>query len=205
MSAEPVRGGPPIREVRRDDLEELELRLLLEGVYHHYGYDFREYARGSIKRRIWRRVEEEGLANVSELQARVLHHPACMERLLVDLSINVTSMFRDPTFYAAVRTKVVPMLRTYPFLRIWNAGCSTGEETYSLAILLHEEGLGERTRIYATDINDVVLQRAKEGMFPLDKMREYTQNYIKAGGSASFSDYYKVIGDRARFDRELAS
>jgi chemotaxis protein methyltransferase CheR len=204
MSAEPVRGGPPIREVRRDDLEELELRLLLEAIYHHYGYDFREYARGSIKRRIWRRVEEEMLPNISALQERVLHDPACMERLLLDLSISVTSMFRDPTFYLALRTKVVPLLRTYPYLRIWNAGCSTGEETYSLAILLQEEGLGDRTRIYATDINDVVLQRAKEGMFPLDKMREYTQHYIQAGGRASFSDYYKVLGDRARFDRSLA-
>ena len=190
--------------MRRADLEELELRLLLEGVYQHYGYDFREYARQSIKRRIWRRVEEERLANVSELQALVLHNPAAMERLLLDLSINVTSMFRDPTFYSALRTKVVPLLRTYPFLRVWNAGCSTGEETYSLAILLQEEGLGARSRIYATDINEVVLHRAKDGMFPLDKMREYTQNYIQAGGKASFSDYYKVIGDKARFDPELA-
>jgi chemotaxis protein methyltransferase CheR len=204
MSAEPVRGGPPIRSVRRDDLEELELRLLLEAIYHHYGYDFREYARGSIKRRIWRRVEEEMLPNISALQERVLHDPACLERLLLDLSISVTSMFRDPTFYLALRTKVIPLLRTYPYLRIWNAGCSTGEETYSLAILLQEEGLGDRTRIYATDINDVVLQRAKEGMFPLDKMREYTQHYIQAGGRASFSDYYKVLGDRACFDRSLA-
>ena len=203
MTAEPVHGGT-FRAVRRDDLEELELRLLLEGIYHHYGYDFREYARGSIKRRIWRRVEEEMLPTISALQERVLHDPACMERLLLDLSISVTSMFRDPTFYLALRNKVVPLLKTYPFLRIWNAGCSTGEETYSLAILLQEEGLGERARIYATDINDVVLQRAKEGMFPLDKMREYTQHYIQAGGTASFSDYYKVLGDRARFDRSLA-
>jgi len=176
MSVEPLRGGSTGRTVRRDDLEELELRLLLEAIYHHYGYDFREYARGSIKRRIWRRVEEEMVPTISALQERVLHDPACMERLLLDLSISVTSMFRDPTFYLALRTKVIPLLRTYPFLRILNAGCSTGEETYSLSILLQEEGLGERARIYATDINDVVLQRAKEGMFPLDKMREYTQH-----------------------------
>jgi chemotaxis methyl-accepting protein methylase len=161
MTAEPVHGLA-VRAVRRDDLEELELRLLLEAIYHHYGYDFREYARGSIKRRIWRRVEEEMLPNISALQERILHDPTCMERLLLDLSINVTSMFRDPSFYMALRTKVVPLLKTYPFLRIWNAGCSTGEETYSLAILLQEEGLGERARIYATDINGVVLQRAKK-------------------------------------------
>jgi chemotaxis protein methyltransferase CheR len=127
-----------------------------------------------------------------------------MERLLIDLSISVTSMFRDPSFYAALRTKVLPLLRTYPFLRVWNAGCSTGEETYSLAILLHEEGLGERTRIYATDINDLVVQQARDGIFPLDRMREYTQQYIAAGGRASFSDYYAVYGEKVRFDPALA-
>jgi chemotaxis protein methyltransferase CheR len=187
----------------RERLDDLELRLLLDAVHQHYGYDFRGYARGSIKRRIWRRVLEENLHTISGLQERVLHDPACMERLLLDLSINVTSMFRDPTFYRALREKVVPLLRTYPFLRIWNAGCSTGEETYSLAMLLHEEGLGERSRIYATDINDVVLQRAKEGLFPIDKMREYTEHYIQSGGRSSFSDYYKVYGDVVRFDPEL--
>ena len=154
--------------------EDLELRLLLEAVFQYYGYDFREYARSSLKRRIWRRVTEEGLQTISGLQERVLHDPNCLDRLLLDLSISVTSMFRDPTFYAALRTKIVPLLRTYPFIRVWNAGCATGEETYSLAILLNEEGLGDRTRIYATDINDVVLQSAREGVFPLDKMREYT-------------------------------
>src|SRR3954467_12430769 len=185
-------------------LDDLELRLLLDAVYHHYGYDFRGYARGSIKRRIWRRVLEEELRSISGLQERVLHDPACMERVVLHPFLSVTSMFRDPTFYAALREMVVPLLRTYPFLRIWNAGCSTGEETYSLAILLREEGLAERARIYATDINDVVLQRAKEGVFPLDKMQEYTQHYIQAGGRASFSDYYKVYGEKVRFDPTLA-
>lgn len=187
----------------REDLEELELKLLLEALYQHYGYDFREYARASIKRRIWRRMMEEGLATISGLQERVLHDPSCMDRLLLDLSINVTSMFRDPTFYAAVRDKIVPLLRTYPFIRIWNPGCSTGEETYSLAILLREEGLESRTRIYATDINGVVLQQAKEGIFRLDRMQEFTQNYLRYGGRCSFSDYYTVFGDRARFDASL--
>ena len=185
-------------------LDDLELRLLLEAVYQHYGYDFRGYARGSIKRRIWRRVLEEDLQSISGLQERVLHDPACMDRLLLDLSISVTSMFRDPSFYIAMRDKVVPLLRTYPYLRIWNAGCATGEETYSLAIMLREEGLDDRARIYATDINDVVVQRAKEGVFPLDKMKEYTQHYIQAGGRASFSDYYKVFGEKVRFDPTLA-
>lgn len=187
----------------RVDLDDLELTLLLEAVYQQYGYDFRQYARASIRRRIWRRVLEEGLGTVSGLQERVLHDAACMERLLVDLSISVTSMFRDPTFYVALRSKVVPLLRTYPFLRIWNAGCSTGEETYSLAILLREEGLEDRVRIYATDINHAVLRRAKEGCFGLDRMQEYTQHYIGAGGRASFSDYYMVYGSQARFDPTL--
>jgi chemotaxis protein methyltransferase CheR len=183
--------------------EDLELRLLLEAVFQYYGYDFREYARSSLKRRIWRRVTEEGLQTISGLQERVLHDPNCLDRLLLDLSISVTSMFRDPTFYSALRTKIVPLLRTYPFIRVWNAGCATGEETYSLAILLNEEGLGDRTRIYATDINDVVLQSAREGVFPLDKMREYTENYIRSGGTTAFSDYYKVFGEKVRFDPSL--
>ncbi|HZT65967.1 MAG TPA: protein-glutamate O-methyltransferase CheR [Acidimicrobiales bacterium] len=193
-----IRVGPT-----RHALEDLELRLLLEGIYQHYGYDFREYARASLRRRVWRRLLEEGLETISALQDRLLHDPQCFERLLVDLSVTVTTMFRDPSFYQALREKVVPLLRTYPFVRVWNAGCSTGEETFSLAILLHEEGLGERARIYATDINDVVVRQAKLGTFSLEKMREYTQNYIRSGGKASFSDYYKVYGDKARFDPSL--
>jgi chemotaxis protein methyltransferase CheR len=126
-----------------------------------------------------------------------------MERLLVDLSINVTSMFRDPSFYVAFREKIVPTLRTYPFTRIWCAGCSTGEEVYSLAILLHEEGLYEKTRIYATDINEHVLQTALEGVFPLERMKLYTQNYIRSGGKGDFSEYYVAAYDSARFARSL--
>jgi chemotaxis protein methyltransferase CheR len=186
-----------------DALEDLELRLLLEAIYQHYGYDFREYARGSLRRRIWRRVHEERLATISGLQELVLHDRSVLERLLVDLSINVTSMFRDPSFFLALREKVVPVLRTYPFIRVWNAGCSTGEETYSLAILLQEEGLGERTRIYATDINDAVLEQARSGVFPLDKMREYTEQYIRSGGRSSFSEYYKVYGEKVHFAPSL--
>jgi chemotaxis protein methyltransferase CheR len=189
--------------VNRDAVEDLELRLLLEGVYQRYGYDFREYARSSIRRRVWRRVAEENLTTISGLQERILHEPACMERLLLDLSVSVTSMFRDPSFFRVLRSSVVPLLRTYPFVRIWNAGCSSGEETLSLSILLREEGLGDRMRIYATDINADVLERAQRGIFPIDRMRDYTQNYIISGGRAAFSDYYKAIGNSARFDPEL--
>lgn len=187
----------------REDIDEIELELLLEGVYRRYGFDFREYAPASLRRRVWRRVHAEGLSTLSALQDRLLHDPECMERLLLDLSINVTAMFRDPTFYVAVREKVVPLLRTYPFTRIWVAGCSTGEEVYSLAILLHEEGVYERTRIYATDINESVLEVARAGVFPLDKMREYTQNYIKGGGKQAFSEYYVAKYDGAQFQRSL--
>ena len=184
-------------------LERTEIELLLEGVYRHYGFDFRSYAYASIRRRLWKRIEAEGLATVSALQERVLHDPDMMNQLLLDLSINVTAMFRDPTFYVAFRHTVVPLLRTYPFIRVWHAGCSTGEEVYSMAILLEEEGLYERARIYATDINEVVLQRAKSGIFPLDRMQEYTENYIRAGGTRSFSEYYTAKYDGALFRQEL--
>jgi chemotaxis protein methyltransferase CheR len=185
------------------DVEEIEVALLLEAIYRRYGFDFREYAPASLRRRLWRRVHAEGLETISELQARILHDAACMERLLLDLSINVTTMFRDPSFYAAFREKVVPLLRTYPFTRIWIAGCSTGEEVYSLAIVLDEEGLLERTRLYATDVNEAVLGQARLGVFPLEKMQEYTQNYVQAGGTRAFSEYYLANYDGAVFDRRL--
>lgn len=185
------------------ELERVEIELLLEGIYRSYGFDFRSYAYASIRRRLWKRIEAEGLHNVSELQARVLHEPQTMERLLLDLSINVTAMFRDPSFYRAFRERVIPILRTYPFIRLWHAGCATGEEVYSVAILLQEEGLYERCRIYATDINEVVLQKAKEGIFPLDRMQEYTENYIAAGGKRAFSDYYLAKYGGALFSPSL--
>jgi chemotaxis protein methyltransferase CheR len=193
----------PSSPEERLETETLELQLLLEGVYRQYGFDFREYAPASLKRRVWRRVQAEHTGTITGLLERVLHDPDAMERLLLDLSINVTSMFRDPTFYAAFREKVVPALRTYPFTRIWVAGCSTGEEVYSLSILLHEEGIHKRARIYATDINEAVLERAREGVFPLEKMQEYTENYIRAGGKQSFSEYYLAKYEGALFDRTL--
>jgi chemotaxis protein methyltransferase CheR len=186
-----------------EEHETLEIELLLEAVHRRYGFDFREYAQASLKRRLWRRMHAEGVTTVTQLHDRLLHEPACMERLLLDLSINVTAMFRDPSFYLALRERIVPALRTYPFTRVWCAGCSTGEEVYSLAILLSEEGLYDRTRIYATDINEQVLDTARAGVFPLDKMQQYTQNYIKAGGKREFSEYYVAAYDGARFSRSL--
>src|SRR5205823_4723446 len=161
------------------------------------------YALGSLKRRLARRMREEGVETLSGLQDKVLHDPEAMERLLVALSISVTSMFRDPTFYVAFREKVVPLLRTYPFIRIWHAGCSTGEEVYSMAILLQEEGIYDRCRIYATDINEGVLQKAKTGIFPINTMQENTSNYIAAGGQGTFSDYYTARYDYAIFRPQL--
>jgi len=185
------------------ELERIEIELLLEAIFRHYGFDFRSYAYASIRRRLWRRIVAEGLTTISGLQDRILHGPALMERLLLDLSINVTAMFRDPSFYRAFRQKVVPLLRTYPFIRIWHAGCSTGEEVYSMAILLEEEGLYERARIYATDINEVVVHRARAGIFPLERMQEYTENYIRAAGTRSFSEYYTAKYDGALFSPAL--
>lgn len=185
------------------ELERIEVELLLEAIYRHYGFDFRSYAFSSLKRRLWKRARDEGVHTLSQLQDRVLHDSVAMEGLLLDLSINVTAMFRDPGFYVAFREQVVPTLRTYPFIRIWHAGCSTGEEVYSMAILLHEEGLYDRARIYATDINEMVLQRARAGIFPLEKMQEYTQNYVRAGGARSFSEYYTAMYDGALFNAAL--
>jgi chemotaxis protein methyltransferase CheR len=203
VAAAPSPVGEPERQEFKPDLERIEIELLLEGIFRQYGFDFRSYAYASIRRRLWKRIEEDGLSTISGLQERVLHQPEMMEKLLLDLSINVTAMFRDPGFYVTFREHVVPLLRTYPFIRIWHAGCSTGEEVYSMAILLREEGLYDRARIYATDINDVVLQQAKDGIFPLNRMQEYTENYIRAGGKQSFSEYYTAKYDGALFSPSL--
>jgi chemotaxis protein methyltransferase CheR len=168
-----------------------------------YGMDFRGYARASLRRRVWNMVHARKLGTISALQAEVLHDPRVMDELLQHLSVNTTTMFRDPSFFVAFREKVVPHLFSSPFVRIWHAGCSTGEEVYSLAILLMEAGLYERSRIYATDMNAAVVERAKSGIFPLEHMREYTANYLRAGGSAAFSDYYTANYDHAIFKAPL--
>ena len=186
------------------DLEKIEVRLLLEAVYQRYGYDFRDYALSTMKRRIVKCLAEEKLDTITALQERILHHPAVMERLLMDFSITTSTMFRDPGFFHCLREKVIPILRTYPYLRIWHAGCSCGEEVYSLAILLTEEGLYKRSRIYATDFNEASLEKAKQGIFPLSGMKTYTQNYIAAGGRGTFSDYYTTKYEGARFQPSLA-
>src|SRR5258708_10259678 len=173
-----------------DPLEDIEIDLLLEGIFRQYGFDFRNYARSSLKRRVRNFLRDEHVGSISLLQDRLLHDPAWMDRFAYSLSVNVSAMFRDPNFYTTFRNEVVPLLRTYPFIRIWLAGVSMGEEVYSLAILLQEEGIYDRCRIYATDINDVVLKKAKEGIYPSELMQTYNNNYIKSGATRSFSDYY---------------
>ncbi len=176
--------------IKKDDAECIEIDLLLEAMYRRYGYDFRAYARASVDRRVRQFLAGSGCSTISEMIPKLLNDREFFTRLAQYFSISVTEMFRDPSVYHAIREKVVPLLRTYPFFKVWLAGCATGEEAYSLAILLKEEGLLEKATIYATDFNDEALDRAREAIYPLDRMREYTTNYQQAGGKKSFSEYY---------------
>ena len=186
-------------EIAREQVR-VEVKHLLETVFQRYGFDFREYAEASLERRILGVVESEKLNSISELRERVVQDdPEFLDRFLRGLTVNVTGMFRDPEFFLAFRRHVVPLLRTYPFVRIWHAGCSTGEEVYSMAILLHEEGIYPTCRIYATDLNQAALRDAKDGVVPLCALREYSENYRKAGGTGSLAEYYTAAYDRAIF------
>lgn len=186
-----------------DKIEIIEIDLLLEAVFRRYGYDFRSYARASMERRIRQFLSGTECSSVAELIPRVLHDEDFFSRLVRYFSISVTEMYRDPLVYRAIREKVVPLLRTWPHVKIWHAGCATGEEVYSLAILLKEEGIYQRATIYATDLNDKVLAQAREGVYSLDRIREATQNYQQAGGRASFSEYYHSRYDAAALDSSL--
>ena len=181
----------------------IEIKLFLEAIFQKYGYDFRNYSLAHIKRRILHRLSVSHIGSISIMQDRVLRDPDFLQQILLDFSINVTEMFRDPDFYKAIRKEVVPLLKTYPFIKIWHAGCSTGEEVYSMAILLQEEGLLERTQIYATDFNQNVLKSAKEGIYSVENVKEYTQNYLRAGGKENFSDYYTAHYDRVMMNKDL--
>jgi chemotaxis protein methyltransferase CheR len=173
-----------------DEIEPIEIDLLLEALFRRCGYDFRSYARASIDRRVRQFLSASGCKTISELVPRVMHDAEFLAALVRYFSISVTEMFRDPLVYRAVREKVIPLLRTYPFFNVWHAGCATGEEVYSLAIVLAEEGLLERATLYATDFNDEALAQARKGIYPLDRMGEFTQNYYDAGGRTSFAEYY---------------
>jgi chemotaxis protein methyltransferase CheR len=186
-------------------VDDIGLRLLMEAIYLKYSYDFRDYTGASQKRRVTYALGQLGLASVSELQERVLREPAMFARLLQFLTIPVSEMFRDPPYFLALRQQVVPVLQTYPSIKVWVAGCSTGEEAYSMAIMLREEGLLERTQIYATDINPASLEKARQGIFPLEALRTYTVNYQRSGGRRAFSDYYTAAYDAVKFDPSLCA
>lgn len=187
----------------QDNVEEIEIDLFLETVVRRYGYDFRHYARASLKRRLASLKARCGVRHVAELIPRMLRDEQCFEGYLRDMSVTVTQMFRDPKFFQTFRNQVVPVLRTYPFFKIWHAGCATGEEVYSMAILLAEEGLYDRAQIYATDFNNDSLAKAKAGMYSLEKMKQYTENYNEYGGRRVLSDYYVAKFQSAMINRSL--
>lgn len=182
---------------------DIELQLLIDAIYLKYHYDFRGYAQASLRRRMRAALLRFNCSSLSQLQDRVLREPAMLTAMMDFLTVQVSDMFRDPAYYQALRRHVVPMLRTYPSLKIWIAGCSTGEEAYSMAILLREEGLLDRTLIYATDINGQALQRAEAGIYDLDRIAGFTENHRRSGGSSSLSDYYMAAYGRAVFDKSL--
>jgi chemotaxis protein methyltransferase CheR len=177
-------------------VEELETELLLTGIARRYGFDFRGYDGGWLGRRVRRARQREGLATVSALQERILHDPGALQRFVEVLSGRAMSLFSDSVFYAALRREVAPLLRTYPFVRVWYVGCSTGEELYSLAIVLREEGLLERSQIYATDLSQLLLDRARKAIYPLEEVRASTPAYQRSGGAQDFSGYY-LADDRS--------
>jgi chemotaxis protein methyltransferase CheR len=189
----------------RDNIEDIEVELLLEALYRRYHYDFRHYAKASIKRRLVQACIQLQFPSISSMQEALLHDPATLPRLLNYLTVQVSEMFRDPSYFRAIREKVLPHLRTYPSLKIWIAGCSTGEEVYSLAILFREEGLEDRTLFYATDINPTALRDAEAGVFSLDRIKKFTENHQESGGKSSLSDYYTANYGRAVFDKSLRS
>ncbi len=188
-----------------ESVEDLEIRLLLEAIYHRFHYDFRNYALSSIKRRLRQAREQLGFASVSAMQEALLHDASMLPRLIGYLTVQVSEMFRDPSYFRALREKVAPHLRTYPSLKVWIAGCSSGEELYSLVILFREEGLENQTLFYATDINQEALAKAAAGVYGLDRLRLFTENHRKSGGKTSLSDYYRAAYGGAVFDKSLRS
>ena len=183
--------------------EKIEFDLILEAIYQKYGYDFRNYAKASLRRRLRYRLSQSNLKTISEMQHKLLNDKEFFDTLLLDLTINVTEMFRDPSFFKALREIVISELKKQSFIKVWHAGCSSGEEIYSTAILLKENGMYESSLIYATDTNEMVLDKAKSGIFPIEKMKDFTVNYRKAGGIASFADYYTARYDNAIMDNSL--
>jgi len=189
--------------MRKEEIENIETDLLLEAIHKRYGHDFRNYSRGSVKRRIRNILGKTSYRTISEMISAVLHDESFFQMILYDLSITVSEMFRDPEFFKTLREQIIPYLKTHPFVKIWHAGCATGEEVYSLAIVLREEGFYDRTTIFATDFNDMALSKAMEGIYPLERMKEFTGNYQRSGGTGSFAQYYHTGYDAAILDPSL--
>jgi chemotaxis protein methyltransferase CheR len=200
VNAERAPGRPP---AARDF--DIELRLLLDAVYLKYQHDFRHYAYASLRRRMRQAMERFECPTLSHLQARVMHEPEVFAAMLQYFTVQVSEMFRDPPYFRALRERVLPILQTYPYVKLWVAGCSTGEEPWSFAILLREAGLLERSLIYATDINPAALATAEAGVYALDRVAGFSANYLAAGGTASLSDYYTAAYGKAMFDKSLRS
>lgn len=186
-----------------DKNKDLEIQLLLEAIEKKYGYDFRDYSLVHVRRRVDAILRDYKYESVLQLVHDVIYKPNFFFELIKYFSVNVTEMFRDPNFYKAVREEVIPVLKTYPFIKMWHAGCATGEEVYSMAILLKEEGLYDRTQIYATDFNALVVKKAEEGIYPLEKIKEYTENYHRAGGKKPFSDYFQSKYNAVKLNSDL--
>lgn len=199
----PIEGAAVQLHDAGTELEEIELRLLLEGIRLCYGYDFREYALGPLRRGLASAMARERAPTVSAYQDRVLHDAAAMQRFLGAVGVNVTAMYRDADTMRCIRDDVVPMLKTYPSCRVWVAGCATGEEVYALAVLLDEAGVLNRSSIYATDLNEDMLAIARLGAYPIDRVRRYDEAYSAAGGAGNLADHYSVVGRTARFNRKL--
>lgn len=188
----PCYGFGCIDKMQENEIEQIEVNLLLEAIHQRYGYDFKHYARASMERRVRLLCSRIGCHRLSEMIPQLLHDDSFLEKMIREFSITVTDMFRDPFVYRCIREQVVPMLKTYPYIKVWLAGCATGEEVYSMAILLQEEGLYEQSIIYATDFNDIALGRAKDGIYQLDRIQNFSDNYKQAGGLGSLSDYYQL-------------
>ncbi len=187
-----------------NEIDALELELLLQAINKHYGYDFHEYAEASMLRRIDKHLARIDLVHISELIPLLLHDQEAFDRFVKDMSVVVTELFRNPDFFQALRRDVMPILRTYPFIKIWHAGCASGQEVYSMAILLEEEGLLERCQIYATDFNEHALETARQGIYSHSELAVYEQNYQLAGGKGRLSDYYTELYDSVKFSGKLA-
>ncbi len=189
--------------MNEQELFDLELKLLVDAIYQRYHYDFRNYAVSSLRRRMQQAMQRYDCPRLSDLQHRLLHEPELFTQAMQFFTVQVSEMFRDPSYFLALRQHAVPVLKTYPSIKVWVAGCSTGEEVWSLAILLHEEGLLDRSIIYATDINPAALAAAESGTYGIDRIASFSRNYLQAGGQRSLSDYYVTGYDGAAFDRSL--